>query len=65
MLALAGPAQDGVRPPEEGLDDRSSFVTYDIRAELDNEAKYLRGSETITWTNRSGESAPGSAPAAP
>jgi hypothetical protein len=47
--------QEGVRPPEEALDNRSNFVTYDIQAELDNEAKYLRGSETITWTNRSGE----------
>jgi len=50
-------AQEVVRPPEEAQDDRSNFVTYDIRAELDNEAKYLRGSETITWTNRSGASA--------
>ena len=48
-------AQEVVRPPEKAMDDRSNFVTYDIRAVLDNEAKYLRGSETITWTNRSGE----------
>ena len=50
-------AQDTVKPPEEALDDRSNFVTYDIRAALDDDAKYLRGSETITWTNRSGEAA--------
>ena len=64
-LALLGPAsfassplwQDKVKPPEEALDDRSNFVTYDIRAALDDDAKYLRGSETITWMNRSGEAA--------
>ena len=50
-------AQDTVKPPEEALDDRSNFVTYDIRAALDDDAKYLRGSETITWTNHSGEAA--------
>ena len=58
LAALLWPApaqgQQFTPPPEAAQDDRSNFVTYDIRAELDNDAKYLRGSETITWTNRSG-----------
>ncbi len=56
-FASSPSTQDAVKAPEEALDNRSNFVTYDIRAALDNDAKYLRGSETITWTNRSGESA--------
>jgi len=56
-LGTSAPSQDYIKPPEEALDNRSNFVTYDIRAALDDEAKYLRGSETITWTNRSGETA--------
>ena len=39
LLAIPGPAQDWIRAPEEALDDRSNFVTYDIRVNLDNDAK--------------------------
>jgi len=56
-LLLATPAlsQESVKPPEEALDSRSNFVTYDIRAELDDDAKSLTAAnETIVWTNRSG-----------
>ena len=32
LLVISGGAEAQIRAPEEALDDRSNFVTYDIRA---------------------------------